>query len=118
MKYHRSPHFLAKRQEKCSGIINHLFHGLTYDTRGHFARNSQKICLYYMLNHRISYIHFDVVYLMLVFYKLRVFLSFFFFYLISSVLSWKNITQMNTKEIPAMYYLLHRQSNLKVTLLF
>ena len=49
----------------CSGIINLLFDGLTYNTRGHFAhcshfsslgkilRNSQNIRAYYMLNHRL-----------------------------------------------------------------
>ena len=61
--------FLAKGLEKpnfdvtfSSGIINLLFDGLTYNTRGHFAhcslglrkilRNSQNILVYFMLNHR------------------------------------------------------------------
>ena len=68
--------FLAEGLEKSnfdaifsSGIINLLFDGLTYNTRGHFAhcsyfilapsglekilRNSQNIRAYYMSNHRI-----------------------------------------------------------------
>ena len=56
--------FLAEGHKKkldvifSSGIINLLFDGLTYNTRGHFAhcsilRNSQSIRAHYMLNHRI-----------------------------------------------------------------
>ena len=58
-----------------SGIINLLFDGLTYNTRGHFAhssyfilapsglgkilRNSQNIRTYYMSNHRIRCMYSD-----------------------------------------------------------
>ena len=68
--------FLAEGLEKTnfdvilsSGIINLLFDGLTYNTHGYFAHclyfilapsglgkiqcNSQNVCAYYMLNHRI-----------------------------------------------------------------
>ena len=56
--------------QKCSGIINPLFDGFTYNTCGQFClllvfflapkiqRNSQNICAYYMLNHRISCIYY------------------------------------------------------------
>ena len=48
------------RKWRNGGIINPLFNGLTYNTSGHFAhclRNSQNICGYYMLNHRIRCIY-------------------------------------------------------------
>ena len=56
----------------CSGIINLLFDGLAYNTSGHFAhcsyfssprlRNSQNICTYYVLNHRIRCIYSVALY--------------------------------------------------------
>ena len=60
---------MAEQNFIFSGIINHLFDGLTYNTSGHFAHcsyfsspiSSQNIRAYYMLNHRIRCIYYSTI---------------------------------------------------------